>query len=200
MRTRWTWFVLVLVFLLQFLLHGCRANALDPETQAMAEDSDAVCFADVDTAYIYSHGDWEPRGDRTVLRCEVREDFLGDISTRGRDVNRNDGVIVYVAVDSDWFTRVYKPLHKQDPSLGLILFLDLQEEDYQDGKWDERGKWDLFVLHGGEENIRWETKDGAGLRYLEALRAYGKKHPQAAESWTFQYPEGIWYTYLDRPF
>ena len=46
--------------------------------------------------------------------------------------------------------------------------------------------------HGGEGSIRRETRDGAGLRYLEAIRAYGKAHPREAESWTFQYPEGLW--------
>ena len=178
MRARWIWSVMFPVFLLQFLLPGCGRKGLDPETLALMEDSDAVCRA---TAHL-----WSDSGQgEAILECRVVEDYLGNISTRGQDLNRYDRVIVYVMVDEDWYDWVRKEYYGHD----LILFLDLREEEYKGGKWD------LFVPHGGEGSLRPEGWDAEGIRYLEALRAYGKKHPREAEGWTFRYPEGIWTYY-----
>ena len=180
MRLQWTWFLFALFFLLMFFLHGCAGKTLDGETEALIEASDAVCLAEAregGTSY----------DRKTVMALTVREDYLGNISTLGQDAHRDDRVTVYVAVDHDWYIRVFKAWKEESGkyTLRLILFLDVWEEDYMDGR-------PLFVPLGGEGTIRRETRDGAGLRYLEALRTYGKKHPREAESWTFQYPEGLW--------
>ena len=168
--------VTLAVFLvLALCLSGC-GRTLDPETLALIEASDAVCRVGA-KLWSYSY-----QGDMAILECRVKEDYLGNISTRGRDLNSYDRVTVYVMVDEDWYDSVRKEYYGYD----LILFLDLWEEEYQGGRWD------LFVPHGGEESIRREGRDAAGVRYMEALRAYGKKHPREAESWTFPYPEGIW--------
>ena len=174
--------LLVLFLALALLLPGC-GKTLDAETLALMEASDAMCRVE---AKLYTY----PYGDTVVLECRVKEDYLGNISTRGQDLNWYDRVYVYVEVEEEWYTAMRKEYYGYD----LILFLDLLEEEYRGGKWN------LFVPHGGEESIRLEGRDGAGIRYMEALSAYGKKHPREAEGWTFQYPEGIWYTYLDRPF
>ena len=91
--------------------------------------------------------------------------------------------------DSDAVCRATPRLWSYSDQGDLILFLDLQEDGYRGSKWD------LFVPHGGEGSLRPEGWDAEGIRYLEALRAYGKKHPREAEGWTFPYPEGIWTYY-----
>ncbi len=166
--------VVALALTLVLLLTSC-GKRLDAETLALAEESDAVCRVE---AKLYTY----PYGDTVVLECRVKEDYLGNISTRGQDLNWYDRVYVYVEVEEEWYTAMRKEYYGHD----LILFLDLREEEYRDGRWH------LFVLHGGEGSIRIEGRDAAGVRYLEALGDYGKKHPREAESWTFQYPEGIW--------
>ena len=165
--------VAALALALALLLPGC-GKTLDADTMALMEASDAVCRVEA-KLYTYSNGD-------VVMECRVKEDYLGNISTRGQDLNFYDRVYVYVEVEEAWYTAMRKEYYGHD----LILFLDLREEEYRDGRWH------LFVPHGGEGSIRFEGRDGAGLRYLEALGDYGKKHPREAESWTFQYPEGIW--------
>ena len=179
MRFQWTWFFFALFFLLMFFLHGC-GKAPDGETTALIEASDAVCLAE-------ATGGSASYDRKTVMALTVREDYLGSISTLGQDAHRDDRVTVYVAVDHDWYIRVFKAWEEESGkyTLRLILFLDVWEEDYMDGR-------PLFVPHGGEGTIRRETRDGAGLRYLEALRAYGKTHPREAEDWTLPYPEGLW--------
>ena len=181
MRFQWTWFLFALFFLLMFFLHGC-GQKLDPETAALAEASDAVCLA--------AAGKSETSYDqKTVMPLTVSEDYLGNISTLGRDLHPDDRVTVYVAVDHDWYIRVFLPWVEEARNsrlrLRLVLFLDVWEEDFVDGH-------PLFVPHGGEESILRESRDAAGLRYLEALRAYGKAYPREAESWTLPYPEGLW--------
>ena len=166
--------ILALFLALALLLHGCGEKTLDAETLALMEASDAVCRVEA-RLYTYSNGD-------VVMECRVKEDYLGNISTRGQDLNFYDRVYVYVEVDEAWYTAMRKEYYGHD----LILFLDLREEEYRDSRWH------LFVPHGGEGSIRFEGRDGAGLRYLEALGDYGKKHPRGEEGWTFQYPEGIW--------
>lgn len=180
MRFQWTWFFFALFFLLMFFLHGCAGRTTDAETTKLIEASDAVCLAE-------ATGGSTSYDQKTVMALTVREDYLGSISTLGQDAHRDDRVTVYVAVDHDWYIRVFRAWEEESGkyTLRLILFLDVYEEDYKDGK-------PLFVPHSGEASIRRETRDGAGLRFLEALRAYGKKHPREAESWTFQYPEGLW--------
>ena len=180
MRFQWTWFFFALFFLLMFFLHGCAGRTTDAETTKLIEASDAVCLAE-------ATGGSTSYDQKTVMALTVREDYLGSISTLGQDVHRDDRVTVYVAVDHDWYIRVFKAWEEESGkyTLRLILFLDVWEEDYMDGR-------PLFVPHGGEGSIRRETRDGAGLRYLEALRSYGKAHPREAEDWTLPYPEGLW--------
>ena len=185
MRFQWTWFLFALFFLLMFFLHGC-AKTPDAETRERIEASDAVCLAAAGkskTSY----------DQKTVMPLTVCEDYLGNLSTLGRDLHPDDRVTVYVAVDHDWYIRVFLPWMEEagNSRLRLVLFLDVWEEDFIDG-------YPLFVPHGGEETILRESQDAAGLRYLEALRAYGRQHPRETESWTFQYPPGLWQQYVIR--
>ncbi|MBR5701386.1 MAG: hypothetical protein IKX47_02880 [Oscillospiraceae bacterium] len=182
MRLQWTWFLFALFFLLMFFLHGCAGKAPDGETTALIEASDAVCLVTAGTSKT-------SYDQKTVIPLPVCEDYLGNISSLGRDLHLDDLVTVYVAVDHDWYIRVFLPWVEEARNsrlrLRLVLFLDVWEEDYIDGH-------PLFVPHGGEETILRESRDADGLRYLEALRAYGKSHPREAESWTLPYPPGLW--------
>ena len=180
MKLPWIWFLFALFFLLMFFLHGCAGKAPDGETTALIEASDAVCLVTAGTSKT-------SYDQKTVMPLTVCEDYLGNLSTLGRDLHPDDRVTVYVAVDHDWYIRVFLPWMEEarNSRLRLVLFLDVWEEDFIDG-------YPLFVPHGGEETILRESRDAAGLRYLEALRSYGKAHPREAEDWTLPYPEGLW--------
>ena len=147
-----------------FFLHGCGKKELDDATRSLAEKSDAVCLVTVAKA--------EPRfsydGTRvqSLLKCLVRTDYLGNLTKRGQDLNGQDRRYVCVLVEDTQDRLTDMP----NAGEGLLLFLKKTED--HDG-WGY-GHEQFYV----PLSLRREPADTAGLRLLEALREYGKRHPR----------------------
>ena len=156
---KWTWFVFVLLFLLQFFLHGCGGKVLDAETAALAEASQIVCRASplLDDGYrLNAH-----IPGKRLLFCLLMADYRGNLSEEGTDLNRYDSRYIYVMVDMVWYEAFLK-----DPS-ALLLFLDVSDREY--------GGIPVLVPHG-EEGLQPDGRDRASLEREELLRAWGKAH------------------------
>ena len=159
------------------------AGQLPPDRSVLPAGETAVTLGD-GTAVTLEIPEIALGADRGQYWIGMQEDLSGFVVLRGIVMHLGANLIEPVRGGIVTPGGIYRAgrLDGHD----LILFLDLREEGYRDRRWH------LFVPRGGEGSIRWEGRDGAGLRYMEALRDYGKKHPRAVESWTFQYPEGIW--------
>ena len=167
MRTRWTWFVLVLVFLLQFLLHGCGAKALDPETQAMAEKSDAICVVKVSSVE-EGQASWVGAGKGRLLRCVLRTDFLGNLTELGISLNQNNQRSILVLVEGE----------EELPGPGSMLLLFLNVLPGYTWREPLSGRERLVFVPCGTAGVRREPYSQENQRLLEAVRRFGKAHPR----------------------
>ena len=166
---------LILLALAFILLPGC-GRKLDAETAALADSSAAVCLVRVEDA-------WEmvsASGQRVRrLKCLVRTDFLGnlgDLSTRWLTPYIPERPYLYVLADAEWYTEQCVPVKRAHEPIDLLLFLNPSEEDTTLRlRGGELREYPVF-LPNGEEGLRLEPRDAAGLRLLKALRAYGETH------------------------
>ena len=160
MGTKWIWFILFLVFLLQFFLHGCGRKELDPETLALAEESQAVCRA----SPLLDDG-FQPNSripGKRLLFCLLMADYRGNLSEAGTDLNRYDSQYIYVMLDMAEYEAFVK-----EPA-AMVLFLDLSGTEY--------GGCSVLVPHGKAGQQK-DGRDRASMEREELLRAWGKAHP-----------------------
>ena len=166
-----------LILALLLLLPGC-GRTLDAETAALADSSAAVCLVRVEDA-------WEmvsASGQRVRrLKCLVRTDFLGnlgDLSTRWLTPYIPERPYLYVLADAEWYAEHCLPLKRTHEPIDLLLFLNPSREDttlrLRGGELREYPDF----LPNGEDGLRLEPRDAAGLRLLKALRTYGETHPR----------------------
>ena len=162
MGRRWIWYVMVLVFLLQFFLHGC-GRAPDPETLALAEASDAVCLAEVKAVKRVS----APEGEAYLMTCRVKEDYLGSLTRAGYEGAKFFWRPEVLLTEEEY--RRYMAEYRERTANGnteLTLFLKLSAEG-------------STFIPAGEKALRWGgPKDAQGLRLREALWNYGREHPR----------------------
>ena len=165
---KYTWFIAVLLFLLMFFLHGCGEKTLDADTLALAEESDVICLVRVVDA--------EPGDGYCICKCQVRADYLGNLTRWGMDLNPNNFPPSYLYVRVEGLLDVEDFWPKSKNSLAMTLFLkpDPEERVYAVSRW---GEFRVF-LPAGRKALRWGGNvDAEGLRLQDALRAYGKTHP-----------------------
>ena len=173
---------LCLCLVLLLLLSGCGSRSLDPETAALADSSDAVCRVNI--VDIFDEADETGAAVGSILYCRVLTDYLGSLTERGTELESYDRQFIFLRVSGEWRQEFYA--WRRDPesagkAMNLLVFLNATEErrewisPWKDGV---SGEFMVFVPNG-EAGLRWEPADREGLRYLEALRAYGKAHPRA---------------------
>ena len=161
MKTR-----IILSALALLLLSAC-GRRLDPETQALAEESGVICLVRVK--------DVEPGDGYCILKCQVREDYLGNLTKWGRDLNADNFPPSYLYVLVEGELDLENSQQKSKNTLALTLFLkhDPEERVYSISRW---GEFRVF-LSAGKNALRWGGPvDAEGLRLRDALRAYGKAH------------------------
>ena len=158
--------LLVLCLVLALLLSGC-GRSLDPETQAMAEKSDAICVVQVSSVE-EGQADWVGSGKDRLLRCMLYTDFLGNLTERGISLNQNNQRSIFVLVDGE--------ADVPGPGSVLLLFLNV----LPGYTWREpmSGRERLVFVPCGTAGVRREPYDRKNQRLLEAVRLYGKKHPR----------------------
>ncbi len=159
-------FVWPLVLVLLF--SGC-GRRLDPETLALAEESDIICLA-----YIGSAEAFPETGDGyCILACQVREDYLG---------SRTEGRRIFVLLegadlDMDAYRDGFKGKTKYTGQVILFLKYDPEDTVYH-GHWSTWPREFRVFVPAGKNALRWGgIVDAAGLRLREALWAYGKTRP-----------------------
>ncbi len=165
--------ILPLAFLaLALLFSGC-ARSLDPETAALAEDSDAVCLA-----RILGYDPEEAEDGTIVLECKLTRDYLGSLTERGTALGPGEDRCVFLRVEDSWFQEEAMARLQAEEPWNILLFLRVTEERRE--AFDrELGKVECVVfVPNGEVGLRWEPNDAEGLRYGQALREYGKNHPR----------------------
>ena len=182
MKTRRT--ILALFLALTLLLSAC-GRRLDDETQALAEACDAVCMGKVLKFEMVPY----PEGTDLDLRCVELEDgsrwamlvklrltadFLGNLTPLGPGLGTSSYWYIFVLADADWYNRTMPPHGKPERILFLDIVPGLTHWDSYMGAEDD---YLVFAPHSAE-SVRWRTDDGEGIRFIEALRAYGKAHPR----------------------
>ena len=168
--------ICVVIVLLLLLLPGC-GRTLDAETAALADSSAAVCLVRVETGWeiVSASGEIVRK-----LKCLVRTDFLGnlgDLSTRWLTPYIPERPYLYVLADAEWYAEHCIPIKRAHESVDLLLFLNPSREEVTRLWHGEIRKYPVF-LPNGEDGLRLEPRDAAGLRLLKALRAYGETHPR----------------------
>ena len=188
MKTR----IILSALALLLLLSAC-GRRLDPETQALAETCDAVCMGKVEK--------WEfvpcSEGEELNLRCVERvdgsrwavllklrltADIFGNLTPKGTGLGTNSYWYIFVLADADWYSREVPPHGKLDRILFLDVVSGLTHWDSYMGAEDD---YLVFTPHS-PESVRWRTDDAEGIRFVEALRAYGRANrreliPHAAQ-------------------
>ena len=188
MKTR----IILSALVLTLLLSGC-GRRLDADTRALAEACDAVCMGKVLK--------WEmvpcPEGTDLDLRCVEKEDgsrwaalikiqltadFLGNLTPKGTGLGTSSYWYVFVLADADWYNRPMPDHGKPERILFLDIVPGLTHWDSYLGAEDD---YLLFAPHNAE-SVRWRTDDAEGIRFIEALRAYGRANrreliPHAAQ-------------------
>ncbi len=158
--------LIVLALALVLLLTSC-GGRLDPETLALAEESDIICLArirHVDNApNIYR----VPGSGYCIFKCQVEADYLGNLTPWSSNL--------YVLLNgADLDMDAYRDKTKGIFQVFLFLKHDPEDAVYHVRGW---GEFRVFVP-AGKNAIRWGgILDGKGLRLQDALRAYGKQHP-----------------------
>lgn len=158
--------LLVLCLVLALLLSGC-GRSLDPETQAMAEKSDAICVVQVSSVE-EGQADWVGTGKGRLLRCMLYTDFLGNLTERGTSLNQNNQRSIFVLVDGE----------EDVPGPGSVLLLFLNVLPGYTWQEPMSGRERLVFVPCGTAGVRREPYDRKNQRFLEAVRLYGKKHPR----------------------
>ena len=158
--------LLVLLLAPALLLPGC-GRSLDPETQAMAEKSDAICVVQVSSVE-EGQADWVGSGKGRLLRCVVYTDFLGNLTERGTSLNQNNQRSIFVLVDGE----------EDVPGPGSVLLLFLNVLPGYTWQEPMSGRVRLVFVPYGTEGVRREPYARKNQRLLEAVRLYGKKHPR----------------------
>ncbi len=158
--------ILPLFLVLALLFSGC-ARSLDPETQAMAEKSDAICVVKVFSVE-EGQASWAGAGKGRLLKCLLYADFLGDLTERGISLNQNHHRSILVFVDGEE--------DQPRPGSELLLFLNV----LPGYTWQEPMivRERLVFVPCGTAGVRREPYDRKNQRLLEAVRLYGKKHPR----------------------
>ena len=158
--------LLVLCLVLALLLSGC-GRSLDPETQAMAEKSDAICVVQISSVE-EGQADWVGTGKGRLLRCMLYTDFLGNLTERGTSLNQNNQRSIFVLVDGE----------EDVPGPGNVLLLFLNVLPGYTWQEPMSGRERLVFVPCGTAGVRREPYDRKNQRLLEAVRLYGRKHPR----------------------
>ena len=158
--------LLVLCLVLALLLSGC-GRSLDPETQAMAEKSDAICVVQVSSVE-EGQADWVGTGKGRLLRCMLYTDFLGNLTERGTSLNQNNQRSIFVLVDGE----------EDVPGPGSVLLLFLNVLPGYTWREPLSGRERLVFVPCGTAGVRREPYSRENQRLLEAVRRFGKAHPR----------------------
>ena len=158
--------LLVLLLASALLLSGC-GRSLDPETQAMAEKSDAICVVQVSSVE-EGQADWVGSGKDRLLRCMLYTDFLGNLTERGTSLNQNNQRSIFVLVDGE----------EDVPGPGSVLLLFLNVLPGYTWQEPMSGRERLVFVPCGTEGVLRDPYDRKNQRLLEAVRLYGRKHPR----------------------
>ena len=158
--------LLVLLLASALLLSGC-GRSLDPETQAMAEKSDAICVVQVSSVE-EGQADWVGSGKGRLLRCVVYTDFLGNLTERGTSLNQNNQRSIFVLVDGE----------EDVPGPGSVLLLFLNVLPGYTWREPLSGRERLVFVPCGTAGVRREPYSQENQRLLEAVRRFGKAHPR----------------------
>ena len=187
MKTR----IIILAFVLVFLLSGCKR--LDPDTRTLAEVCDAVCMGKVLKFEMVPY----PEGTDLNLRCVELEDgsrwamlvklrltadFLGNLTPLGPGLGTSSYWYIFLLADADWYNRTMPPHGKSERILFLDIVPGLTHWDSYLGAEDD---YLVFAPHDAD-SVRWRTDDAEGIRFIEALRAWGRANrrdllPHAAQ-------------------
>ena len=184
--------ILALFLILALLLPGC-GRKLDPDTRALAEACDAVCTGKVVSWEMIPYPEGtnfdlycaeRPDGTRWAMLVKLRlmADFYGNLTPKGTGLGAYSYWYIFVLADADWQRRPIPPYGKPE----RILFLDIVPGlTHWDSYLNAEDDYLVFAPHSAE-SMRWRTDDGEGIRFIEALRAYGKRNsreliPHAAQ-------------------
>ena len=157
--------LILLALALTLLLTSC-TKRLDPETLALAEESDIICLARIrhvdNGPDVYT----VPGSGYCIFKCQVEADYLGNLTPWSSNL--------YVLLNgADLDMDAYRD--KTMGTMQVFLFLKHDPEDavYHAPRW---GEFRVF-LPAGKNALRCGIVDGVGLRLQDALWEYGKNHP-----------------------
>lgn len=158
--------LLVLCLVLALLLSGC-GRSLDPETQAMAEKSDAICVVKVSSVE-EGQANWVGTGKGRLLKCMLYADFLGNLTELGISLNVNKSRSIFVLLDGE----------EDVPGPGSELLLFLNVLPGYTVREPLSGRERLAFVPCGTAGVRREPYSRENQRLLEAVRLYGRAHPR----------------------
>lgn len=176
MKKRW----LVLLLLGLCLLAGCGKQE-DPALLQKLEACDAACDAHFQRKqYIVKEGT-----ESLLLEFRVREDYFGNLSTKGKDLTDHQMQNICVCV-SETELRT-EPLHtwlRAGTGGRTTLFLTVMEETPE---WATEGRTDTVFRLLSPDSFCPRTDSQEDMVLTEGMRKYAKTHEKA------RIPDAVWY-------
>ena len=158
--------LLVLLLAPALLLSGC-GRSLDPETQAMAEKSDAICVVKVSSVE-EGQADWVGTGKDRLLRCMLYTDFLGNLTELGISLNQNNQRSILVLLEGE----------EELPGPGSMLLLFLNVLPGYTWREPLSGRERLVFVPCGTAGVLRDPYSRENQSLLEAVRRFGRAHPR----------------------